>query len=177
MKSKTIALFSVSACLIHGFCLGQQSHHVPSRELTLPATCGELKLTAVASNAIRVRCSDAKATTLPELVYTKPQPVQASTGSDAQSSWLQTSEIRAVVDKGSGRVRFLTPGGALLTEESVDGRQLRKTSEDGHDALSAEVRYMLQPGEHLYGSGQFQDGYLDIARLPRKLVQLNTQIA
>ena len=177
MKSRIIAFLGVTACVMPWHCLGQQNNNASSQQLTLPATCGELKLTAVASNAIRVRCGDPKTTALPELVYTKPQTVQASTGSDAQSSWLQTSEIRAVVDKDSGRVRFLTPGGTLLTEESVDGRQLRKTSEDGHDELSAEVRYTLQPGEHLYGSGQFQDGYLDIARLPRKLVQLNTQIA
>src|SRR5450432_3948531 len=119
MKSGIIAFLSVTACVMQGPCLGQQNNHASSQQLTLPATCGELKLTAVASNAIRVRCGDPKTIALPELVYTKPQTVQSSIGSDAQSSWLQTSEIRAVVDKASGQVRFLTPGGALLAEEAI----------------------------------------------------------
>ena len=32
-------------------------------------------------------------------------------------------------------------------------------------------------GERLYGLGQFQDGALDVRNLPRRLVQVNTQVA
>ena len=32
-------------------------------------------------------------------------------------------------------------------------------------------------GEHLFGSGEFQDGFLDIRDLPRRLTQVNSQIA
>ena len=176
MKFGIIACTLISA-VIEANCVAQTNHPSSSAELTVPSGCGELRLTAVALNAIRVRCSDPHASLLPELVYTSHQAVQASIGSDAQSSWLQTAAIKAVVEKNTGRIRFLTPDGQLLTEEEVNGRRLAtKSSEADQDSL-AEVRYTLQPGEHLYGSGQFQDGFLDIARLPRKLVQLNSQIA
>ena len=145
--------------------------------LTMHANCGELRLEAIAKNAIRVRCSTLAASPLPELIYNKAVRVHADTGSDAQSSWIRTGEIRAVVDKQTSALKFFDAGGRLLTEE-LPGARHWSQSEHVQDAQgAAEVSYRLQPGEHLYGSGQFQDGFLDIARLPRTLVQLNTQIA
>jgi alpha-D-xyloside xylohydrolase len=147
------------------------------QELRLPAHCGTLRISALAENAIRVRCGEGK-TTEPELVFLHAaQNVRASIGSDAQSSWLQTARIKAVVDKRSGDVRFLDARGKLLTEEVPGSRNLAQVTGSDSPLKTAEVDFALQPQEHLYGSGQFQDGYLDIARLPRKLVQLNTQIS
>jgi alpha-D-xyloside xylohydrolase len=154
-----------------------QSQHT-ARELKLTSTCGELRLTAQADNAIRVRCGDSATTQLPELLFTAPAAsVTTSVGSDARSSWLRTSQIKAVVDKRSGDIQFFDAKGKLLTQEVPGSRQLTSSTGSAGPVKTAEVQYALQPGEHLYGSGQFQDGYLDIARLPRKLVQLNTQIS
>ena len=147
-------------------------------ELRLHASCGELRLTVQAENAIRVRCGSEDGTKEPELIFTSPAPkVSGSIGSDARSSWLKTSQIKAIVDKRSGNIRFLDAKGKLLTEELPEGRQLTRPTGSDSSLKVAEDQFALQPAEHLYGSGQFQDGYLDIARLPRKLVQLNTQIS
>lgn len=154
-----------------------QSQHAAG-ELRLTSTCGELRLTAQAGNAIRVRCGNPATTQLPELLFTTPAAsVTASVGSDARSSWLRSSQIKAVVDKRSGDIQFFDAKGKLLTQELPGSRQLTHPSGSEAPVAIAEVQFPLQPGEHLYGSGQFQDGYLDIARLPRKLVQLNTQIS
>ena len=40
-----------------------------------------------------------------------------------------------------------------------------------------EQDFISPPDEHLFGSGEFQDGYLDIRDLPRRLTQVNSQIA
>ena len=40
-----------------------------------------------------------------------------------------------------------------------------------------EQDFISPPGEHLFGSGEFQDGFLDIRDLPRRLTQVNSQIA
>jgi alpha-D-xyloside xylohydrolase len=149
-----------------------------AQELRLSASCGVLHITAQAENAVRVRCGGAAGNPEPELIFTgAAQSVRASVGSDAQSSWLQTAQIRVAVDKKSGGIRFLDAKGKLLTEEVSGSRTLTQTSGSEEPLKTAEVHFALQRGEHLYGSGQFQDGYLDIARLPRKLVQLNTQIS
>ena len=149
----------------------------PAQELRLSAACGALRISAQAENAIRVRCG-AGQTEEPELIFThEAQNVRASVGSDARSSWLQTTQLKAVVDKRSGSIRFLDAKGKLLTQEVPGSRTLAQATSSGGALKTAEVDFVLQPQEHLYGSGQFQDGYLDIARLPRKLIQLNTQIS
>ncbi len=141
------------------------------------APCGVLRITAQAQNAIRVRCGAGEAQE-PELIFTSAaKGVRASIGSDARSSWVQTAQMKAVVDKRSGDIRFLDAKGKLLTQEVPGSRTLTQANAPEGPLKTAEVRFALQSGEHLYGSGQFQDGYLDIARLPRKLVQLNTQIS
>lgn len=140
------------------------------------AGCGELTLTAIAGDAIRVRCSKAPSA-LPELIYQNTLPVTASTGADAHVSWIKTAKMRATVDKQSGVIRFYNAQGHLLTEEMPGSRRWMASTASSDGTGTAEVRFALQPGEHLFGSGQFQDGFLNIARLPRKLVQLNTQIS
>lgn len=149
----------------------------PAQELQLSAPCGALRITAQAENAIRVRCGGGD-TQEPELIFAHPaQNVRASIGSDARSSWLQTAQIKAVVDKRTGDIRFFDAKGSPLLQEIPGSRTLAKANDSEASLKTAEVDFALQPSEHLYGSGQFQDGYLDIARLPRKLVQLNTQIS
>jgi alpha-D-xyloside xylohydrolase len=140
------------------------------------ATCGNLTLTAIAENAIRIRCRTSPSP-LPELIYQKTDKVAAILGHDAHSSWIRTSHIRATVDKETGALRFFNATGQLLTQELPNGRHWAPRDGAADSAGIAEVSYPLQPGEHLYGSGQFQDGFLNIARLPRRLLQLNTQIS
>lgn len=149
-----------------------------TNELRLAAPCGELRLTVQAANAIRVRCGGAGGAQEPELIFTNPEAkVSGVMGSDARSSWLQAADIKGVVDKKTGDIRFLDAKGKLLTEELPGGRSLVSSPGSAGSLRAAEDQFALQPAEHLYGSGQFQDGYLDIARLTRKLVQLNTQIS
>ena len=175
-STKSIAVLIALSCSTPSARLSQAQQVV--KELKLTSSCGELRLTAQADNAIRVRCGNPGSPEQPELIFTAPPVnVNASVGSDAQSSWLQTSRMKAIVDKRTGSIRFLDSKAKLLTEEVPGSRQLARSANSGGPLPSAEVQYALQPGEHLYGSGQFQDGYLDIARLPRRLVQLNTQIS
>ncbi len=39
------------------------------------------------------------------------------------------------------------------------------------------MAFLTPSDEHLYGLGQFQDGYSDVRGLTRRLTQVNTQIA
>jgi len=163
------------SCFTFRAGFGQPSHI--AKELRLPSACGELRLSVQAENAIRVRCGHGD-NSQPELIFAvPPRAVAASIGSDAHSSWLRTSQIQAIVDKQSGGIRFLDGQGKLLTKEIAGTRLLTRPAASQGPLQTAEVQFALQGGEHLYGGGQFQDGYLDIARLPRKLVQLNTQIS
>jgi alpha-D-xyloside xylohydrolase len=183
MKASTVSSFSRLRLLGLLFCLipssgSAQANRLDARELTVQAACGTLRLDAIATNAIRVRCGGIESpSALPELIYTQIEPVSVTVGSNKRSQWIRSGKIKAIVDKRTTTIRFLDARGHLLTEETPAGRRWMESDKGQRSEGVAEVSYRLQPDEHLYGSGQFQDGYLDIARLPRSLVQLNTQIA
>ncbi|MBR3067338.1 MAG: glycosyl hydrolase family 31, partial [Prevotella sp.] len=64
-------------------------------------------------------------------------------------------------------------GHVLFTATS---HQLRPSaSEPG--LYEASMAFLTPSDEHLYGLGQFQDGYSDVRGLTRRLTQVNTQIA
>lgn len=97
-STKSLLLLLVWLCFAHEIALTQPPHAV--RELKLTASCGVSGLSVEAENAIRVRCDSSADSQEPELIFiAPPQNVAASVGSDASSSWLQTSQIKAVVDK------------------------------------------------------------------------------
>ena len=175
LPSRTAALLALGIPFSISIAFAGQKPNA-SPELAVEASCGTLRLTAIAENAIRVRCSSTPSQ-LPELIYTETGRVNAAVGSDAHRWWIRTGQMQAAVDKASRSISFYDSKGKLLTEETSNGRTWSKGSGPQDPYGVSEVHYKLQPGEALYGSGQFQDGFLDIARLPRRLVQLNTQIA
>lgn len=48
---------------------------------------------------------------------------------------------------------------------------------NGDGTSTASMTWSTPEGEHLYGLGQFQDGYTDVNGLTRRLTQVNTQIS
>lgn len=170
-RLKLIALpILVSGALSHA-----QIQSNDSAQISVQASCGRLTLTPIAKNAIRVRCGE-RGTEQPELVFTQSDPVTASHGMDAHGSWISAGDIRADFDRQTGKLSFHGRNGQLLVEQlpapgAVEGVRAEPR------APGVEASFSLAAGEHLFGSGQFQDGNLDIARLPRRLLQVNTQIA
>ena len=97
-------LFVVGFSLLSGKAFSQTR---AGRELRLSTSCGVLRITAQAENAVRVRCGSGTTNPEPELIFAGiAQTVRATLGSDARSSWLQTAQIKAVVDKRSGMFAF-----------------------------------------------------------------------
>lgn len=75
----------------------------------------------------------------------------------------------------TGRVTFLSPEGKTVLRE-LD-RELIPSSIQGVPTYHTTQRFYSPTNEHLFGLGQFQDGYLDVRGLSRRLTQVNTQIA
>ena len=126
MRSIKIVVVGV-VCLLPQLGISQTR---PAQELRLSAPCGILRITAQAENALRVRCGGAAANQEPELIFTTSrESTRLSVGSDGRSSWLQTGQITAVVDKKTGDIRFLDAKGKLLTQEVPGGRTLTQASD------------------------------------------------
>jgi alpha-D-xyloside xylohydrolase len=95
----------------------------------------------------------------------------------AASIALTASQLTATFDRKTAALRFSDAKGRLLLEELPGGRTVRPSTVQGEPTLIAEDRFRSPADEHLFGSGQFQDGFLDIRDLPRLLTQVNTQIS
>ena len=115
---------------------------------------GWVTVKKVARNAVRIQYSETREVkdTLPDWVYVKHDEVK-----DCGVS-VDTKGNRLTVRDAKGRV-VLT----ALRHELADG--------------SATLAVASPQDECLYGLGQFQDGFLNVRGLSRRLTQVNTQIS
>lgn len=145
-------------------CLASCSRPSP---LEIPLDGGILCIEPLREDAMRVRFVPEGARLPEELIFTEKVPapsyrVQRLPGGDIL---IATERMQARYCEATGALSFLDADGMVLLEEKPGPRQ-----PDAVTFLSPEY-------EHLYGTGQFQDGYLDIRGLTRRLTQVNTQIS
>ena len=137
---------------------------------------GTLCLQPIAEDAIRVRMTPAGAPELGELIFTEqvkaPKFTVKRSGGDVI---VRTAKMSAEWDADAQALSFLDADGNLLLREC--DHSVVPAEVQGEPAWAASARFDSPAGEHLYGTGQFQDGYLDIRGLTRRLTQVNTQIA
>ena len=119
---------------------------------------GVLTVNPVAHNAVRVRYTvgTAPASDLPDWIYVRHDQVKAS-------------DLRVEVDPSQQRLRISNRAGRLVFEATA--HTLAASSS------TAALTITSPSDEHLYGLGQFQDGFADLRGLTRRLTQVNTQIS
>jgi alpha-D-xyloside xylohydrolase len=71
---------------------------------------------------------------------------------------------------------FTDAKGAVLLEEKP-GRKLTASTVQGTPTYAVRQAFVSPEDERLYGTGQFQDGFLNVRGLARRLTQVNTQIS
>ena len=129
-------------------------------------------------SAMRVRCSSEPAVETPSIVLLQQSSApRFSVSQNAATVVVATSKMKAVFDRKNGALHFTDNAGSTFLSEVPGARRLDKTAIQGEPAFAAEQAFISPPGEHLFGSGEFQDGFLDIRDLPRRLTQVNSQIA
>ena len=116
---------------------------------------GQLTYKKVARNAVRVRYQVGNAAdTLPDWIYVRQ--------GEADHSDLQI----AVGDKSQE-----------LTIKDRDGKLLFRATRHQLQHDGATLAFDSPKDEYLFGLGQFQDGYINVRGLSRRLTQVNTQIS
>src|ERR1017187_10830571 len=137
-----------------------------------------LTIRPMAESAMRVRCAKEAAVESPSIVLLQPASTPAFKVSlNAATVVLATSRMKAVFDRKNGALHFTDGSGHTFLSEIPSTRRLDQTAVQGEATFEAEQAFLSPPGEHLFGSGEFQDGFLDIRDLPRRLTQVNSQIA
>ncbi|MDY6443523.1 MAG: hypothetical protein SPK76_00655, partial [Bacteroidales bacterium] len=168
-------------------------------EVAIRTSSGTLILTPLADNAVRVRMKGAPTHAVEELIFTEQGSApRFSREENAQRIFLKLSGIAINYDKETEALSFYDGNGRFLVEEKPGSRMLEKSVIEGTpipakstngDALPqpepirdeptyvARQGFIMQDGDHLFGTGQFQDGGFDLMGLTRRLTQNNTQIA
>ena len=72
---------------------------------------------------------------------------------------------------------FYDAKGEVILREANSGRTFKSIDDMGNNAWSVSQTFISPDDEFQYGTGQFQDGNLNIKGLTRRLTQVNTQIA
>lgn len=173
-----IYLFSALLCFwIEGWSQAVRSFQKEKNRIVFEMANGELQLYPLSSNTIRVKfVKQPLEMKIPEWIYINNETEDAFTVKDGKKAVsVKLAGITVQVDKATGLITFLSPDGNPVLQEA--GRQLTPSSIQGVDTYCATQKFYSPEDEHLFGLGQFQDGWLDVRGLTRRLTQVNTQIA
>ncbi len=137
-----------------------------------------LTLRPLTASALRVRCAKPDTPESASLILTEPTPTPPFKVTQRGTSLiLMTDKMQAVFDRNTGALQFTDREGKPFLSGIAGTRRLEPSTVQGEPTFIAEQAFASPAGEHLFGSGEFQDGYLDIRDLPRRLTQVNSQIS
>lgn len=90
---------------------------------------------------------------------------------------VSTKQMRAVLDRRSGALKFQTPKGQTFLAEKAGTRMFESHPVGGQNFYRVAQAFASPADEKLFGLGQFQNGLWNWRGIPLELRQLNTQIA
>lgn len=151
------ATFVLAALALAVSCSGSRTYEIETAQ-------GTLSFTPLTDNSIRVQLNADAAEPLEELFYTeKVKAPDFKVMEEAGTVRIVQNALLTVYDRNSGKIEYFDGGGrSILADLSREG---------------SKVTFASPEDEHLYGLGQFQDGFLDVRGLSRRLTQVNTQIS
>ena len=144
------------------------------KEVRIDTDEGTLVLQPLLENAIRVRLEPADYKPLPELLYT--EKVAAPKYKVSRKDGVVEVRTSAMTVRYENDIlSFFDADGRLLLAEA--GHSLEPATVQGEPTYAATLRFHSPEDEYLFGTGQFQDGFLNVRGVTRRLTQVNTQIS
>lgn len=165
MKHFTILMTALAAL----FCgCTPKSHTIGFNE-------GTLTLTAIQDDAVRIRYAEGEMRPMPEMVYEASKPVRLEKSEEDGKTVFSTNAMAITIDPDSETVQVADAEGKVVFKAT--GHELKAAQVQGEATREATLTLDSPADEYLYGLGQFQDGYLNVKGLTRRLTQVNTQIS
>lgn len=148
-----------------------------SGEHDMPFGDGTLTIIPLHDNAVRIRYAEGEIINeMPELVYEATEDkVRFKVKEEAGKTVLQMDRMLLTVDPAAQTVTACNAEGETVF--TATAHQLKEAQVQGEATREASLTLASPQDEYLYGLGQFQDGYLNVRGLTRRLTQVNTQIA
>lgn len=146
--------------------------------VTIPTKDGTIFLRPLEDGAIRVQITKSRQSPDEDsLVLLKTSTTSHfRVRETAQAVIVDAGGLQARVDRQTGALSFTDAQGSVFLQEKDGGRSFRPAQSET-ESSTIEDAFLSAKDEYLFGSGQFQDGYLNVRGLPRRLTQVNTQIA
>ena len=144
------------------------------KEVRIATDEGTLVLQPLVDNALRVRLEPADYKPLDELVYVE-KVAAPKFDVTKKNGIVEVRMAQMCARYENGTLTFFDADGNVLLRE--DSHSLVKATVQGEPTYAATLRLASPEDEFLYGTGQFQDGFLNIRGVSRRLTQVNTQIA
>ena len=137
---------------------------------------GTLTVSPLHDNAVRIRYVEGETADLPEWIYVgNDDKVSCKKSSKGEVTTLKLKELTLTADNVSGRIDVADSRGRKVF--SALAHELKSGTVQGEATRVAELAVDSPADEYIYGLGQFQDGYLNVRGLTRRLTQVNTQIS
>ncbi len=129
----------------------------PPHDPVVVLKSGTLKLEVWGERTIRVLYGTQVPAPGRSLAVIQTRPSIPFTRSDSSTDvTIATSKLRAQVDKASGQVTFLTPGGTVILAEVASGSHQLMPTNNGTGPYKAIGTFTSKGGEQFYGLGQHQ---------------------
>ena len=162
--------FTLSLSLFAGYC------HAYQEKVELDIPQGKLTITPMSQTAIRFQLTNEKSSLLPEYVYIESSKrVKFSSSENSGKVTVKVDRMSVEVDKNSGDLVVKdSEGKPIFTGVKMS---LSPAEVQGKSTQKAVLSFFSPDNEFINGLGEFQDGYLNVRGLSRRLTQVNTQIS
>ena len=154
------------------FCItsvSAKSHEIPFEK-------GRLVVTPLQDNAVRIKYIEGETAELPELIYISDgEDISCKMVSKGDRTFFKLKGMTVCADRSSGTIEVTDQNGEKVF--SALAHELKDSTVQGEPTREAKLVIDSPENEYLYGLGQFQDGYLNVKDLTRRLTQVNTQIS
>ena len=143
----------------------------------VPLAEGTLRILPIQNNAVRIQYIEGNTKELPEWIYTnegKGTPRCKQIHQGEETIW-QLEGMSVSVHATTHQVTVRNAQGDIVFSSHL--HRLKDATVQQEPTREATLAFESPEDEYLYGLGQFQDGYLNVRGLTRRLTQVNTQIA
>ncbi len=139
-----------------------------------------IHLTAINDNIIRVEASPEDVIPIKKSLIIVPQKIRPSdvkTSENETSITMKTRNVKAVVNKQTGKIIFYDMKGNVLLQEANNGKTFKNIQVDGTKGYSWRALFDSPEDEAFYGLGQHQASEYNYKGKNEELFQYNTKVS
>src|SRR5574344_1524874 len=137
---------------------------------------GTLTIKSLTDNTVRVTFSKTAFRLMPEWIYANKSKTPKFTVKEENGEIaVSLRHLTVKINRATSQIKYFNERSVQILAET--NRSLTESLIGQEKTYIAEQKFLSPSDEHLFGLGQFQDGYLDVRGLSRRLTQVNTQIS